>query len=52
MELIRDQILNGSNGIFAEPLANASSNIASPDGSAVLGVFNVAKVTSKEVVIE
>lgn len=52
MELIRDQILNGSNGIFAKPLANATSNIASSDGSTVLGAFNVAQVNSKEVVTE
>lgn len=52
MELLRDQILNGNNGIFAEPLANSPSNITASDGSQVLGVFNVARVTSDEIVIE
>lgn len=52
MELVRDQLLNGQNGIFAEPLANSPSNIVASDGSTVLGAFNVAKVTSKELIIE
>ncbi len=52
MELVRDQLLNGRNGIFAEPLANSPSNIIASDGSTVLGAFNVAQVTSLEVEIE
>lgn len=52
LEIVRDQLLNGQNGIFAEPLANAPSNISASDGSTVLGAFNVAKVSSLEVVIE
>jgi hypothetical protein len=52
MELVRDQLLNGSNGIFAEPLANSPSNIVASDGSQVLGAFNVAQVTNKELVVE
>jgi len=52
MELLRDQLLNGQNGIFAEPLANSPSNIMSSDGSPVLGAFNIARVSSLEVVIE
>lgn len=52
LELVRDQLLNGRNGIFAEPLANAPSNISASDESTVLGVFNVAQVTSMEIVIE
>lgn len=52
MERMRDQILNGNNGIFAEPLANSPSNIESSDDSKVLGVFNVATVKSKEIVVQ
>lgn len=52
MELVRDQLLNGSNGIFAEPLANSPSNIVASDGSNVLGAFNVAQVTSLELLVE
>ena len=52
MELVRDQLLNGRNGIFAEPLANSPTNIVASDGSVVLGAFNVAQVTSLEVEIE
>lgn len=52
MEIVRDQLLNGNNGIFAEPLANAPTNILSSDGSPVLGAFNIARVNSLEVVIE
>jgi hypothetical protein len=52
MELLRDQLLNGRNGIFAEPLANSPSNIIASDGSIVLGAFNVAQVTSLELLVE
>ena len=52
MELVRDQLLNGQNGIFAEPLANSPSNIVASDGSNVLGAFNVAQVTSLELLVE
>ncbi len=52
MELLRDQLLNGRNGIFAEPLANSPSNITASNGSDVLGAFNVAQVTSLEIVVE
>ena len=52
MELVRDQLLNGRNGIFAEPLANSPSNITASDGSIVLGAFNVAQVTSLELLVE
>lgn len=52
LEIVRDQLINGNNGIFAEPLANSPSNIVSSDGSDVLGAFNVAAVTSLELVVE
>ena len=53
MEIARDQILNGNNGIFTLPLANARSNINKSDGSTGLGFFNVAQVSSKsEMIVE
>jgi len=45
MEVLRDQLLNSSNGIFAEPLANTKGNISSSDGTEVLGFFNVSSVS-------
>lgn len=45
MEVLRDQLLNSSNGIFAEPLANTNGNISSSDGTEVLGFFNVSSVS-------
>ena len=48
MELLRDQLLNSSNGIFAEPLANTNGNIISSDGSEVLGFFNVSSASVLE----
>lgn len=45
MEVLRDQLLNSSNGIFAEPLANTNGNISSSDGIEVLGFFNVSSVS-------
>jgi len=52
LELMRDQLLNGNNGIFAEPLANTIGNISTNGEKTVLGVFNVAGVSSMERVIE
>ncbi len=53
MELTRDQILNGNNGIFAEPLANAKGNMKNEMSEAnVLGVFCVSAVSSMTKVIE
>lgn len=52
MEIARDQINNGDNGIFSIPLANTRSNVAGQSGSAVLGFFNVAAISSLSVVIE
>lgn len=48
LEIARDQINNGDNGIFSIPLANARTNITADDGSQVLGFFNVSAVESKE----
>lgn len=51
MEVLRDQLLNSSNSIFAEPLANTSSNMTSSDGKEVLGFFNVASTSIMEEII-
>ncbi len=48
MEVLRDQLLNSSNGIFAEPLANTRGNITSSDDTEVLGFFNVSAVSIVE----
>jgi hypothetical protein len=52
MEIGRDQLLNGSNGIFAEPLANTRGNVNADNGDMVLGVFNVAAISSAEHIIQ
>lgn len=53
LEIARDQINNGSNGIFSLPLANTRTNIVNTTGgSEPLGLFNVAAVSSLEKVIE
>lgn len=47
LEIVRDQLLNSLNGIFAEPLANPIGNIESVDNDdVVLGMFNVAAVST------
>ncbi|NND35438.1 MAG: DUF4249 domain-containing protein [Saprospiraceae bacterium] len=53
MESVRDQILNGSNTIFASPISNSKGNINSDKtNTEVLGVFCVSAVESEEKVIE
>ncbi len=52
MEIARDQINNGDNGIFSIPLANTRTNVTGQNGSDVLGFFNVAAITSLSAVIE
>lgn len=52
LEIARDQMTNGLNGIFSLPLANTRSNIISSDGTNVLGYFNIAAVTTAEEIIE
>ncbi len=48
MTSVRDEILNGTNTIFATPIANAEGNVLAESGEKVLGIFNVAAVSSKE----
>lgn len=53
LEIMRDQLLNSDNTIFAEPLANTKGNIINNTGTeTVLGVFNVSAVSVAERVIE
>lgn len=52
LEITRDQITNGDNGIFTLPLANVRSNIVNAQGERALGFFNVAAVSSATYVIE
>ena len=51
LEIARDQINNGDNGIFSIPLANTRSNITASDDSLVLGFFNVAGVSTNSRVV-
>jgi len=45
---------NGSNGIFALPVANSPSNIQAleADSPAALGFFNIAAVSAMEVEVQ
>ena len=52
LEVARDQINNGDNGIFSIPLANTRTNITSEEGKAVLGFFNIAAVSSASILVE
>ena len=45
-EVLRDELQNSNNGIFATPAANTPTNISASDGSSVIGFFNVASVSS------
>ena len=51
LEIARDQINNGDNGIFSIPLANTRSNITASDDSLVLGFFNVAGVSTNSRIV-
>ena len=53
LEIARDQINNGNNGIFSIPLANTRSNLFNTGtGKNALGFFNVAAVSIGELVVE
>ena len=52
MEIARDQINNGDNGIFSIPLANTRTNISSTGGLPVLGFFNMAAVSTRTRIVE
>ncbi len=53
LSVARDQLQNGSNGIFQIPVANAPGNVLNLDTEApISGVFNVAAVSSYDQVVE
>ncbi|WP_173021463.1 DUF4249 family protein [Lewinella sp. W8] len=53
LSIARDQITNGDNGIFGIPVANSPSNVINvATEEPILGVFNVAAVSSAEKVVE
>ena len=53
LESARNEILNGSNTIFASPIANSPGNVYSvSDDQEVLGVFCVSSVSSLEKQVE
>jgi len=53
LESIRDQLLNSLNTIFAEPVVNTKGNLVNnTDDKEILGIFNVAAISSLELEIE
>lgn len=53
METVRDQLINGDNGIFAEPLINAKGNLEDiGTNKRVLGAFCVSEITSLEKIVD
>ncbi len=48
----QQQITNGNNGIFSEPIINTRGNIFREDGEQVLGMFNVSAVSAMAVVVD
>ncbi|MDB4438905.1 DUF4249 domain-containing protein [bacterium] len=53
LETTRDQLLNSQSGIFASPLANTRGNIINEtNDDIILGVFNIAQVSSRELEIQ
>ncbi len=53
MLIVRDQLLNSLNGIFAEPLINTQGNIVQLDGDEeVLGMFSVSAISELSYIIE
>ena len=51
LAIARDQLINGDAGIFASPIANALGNLTTTGQDEVLGAFNVAHVSSLEMMI-
>ena len=52
LQIVQEQTTNGDNGIFTLPIANSRGNVFDSDGNLVLGVFNVAAVSSMEKIVE
>lgn len=51
LQLVQEQTTNGDNSIFALPVANSKGNVYDSNGDRVLGVFNVAAISSLEVTV-
>lgn len=53
LNIARDQVQNGDNGIFQLPVANSPGNVINlTTGESILGIFNVAAVSSAERTVE
>lgn len=52
LQIVQEQTTNGDNTIFSLPVANSKGNIFDASGDRVLGVFNVAAISSLERVVE
>ena len=53
LQVAQEQIVNGDNSIFSIPIANARGNIINTTtGEGVLGMFNVANISSAERSVE
>lgn len=52
LQIAQEQTTNGDNGIFAIPVANSKGNIYDSSGERILGVFNVAAISSLEKVVD
>jgi len=52
LQIVQEQTTNGDNTIFALPIANSRGNIFDSSGDRVLGVFNVAAISSLEKTVD
>lgn len=53
LQIAQEQMTNGDNGIFSLPIANAQGNIINQSTEKfVLGIFNVAEISSAETFVE
>ena len=52
LQIVQEQTTNGDNSIFALPIANARGNVFDANGDRVLGIFNVADISSMEEIAE
>lgn len=52
LQIVQEQTTNGDNSIFALPVANSKGNVYDSSGDRVLGVFNVAAISSLEKTVE
>jgi len=52
LQIAQEQTSNGDNGIFTIPVANSKGNVYDSNEERVLGVFNVAAISSLEKTVE